>query len=285
VPPAHAVHSVHDTAAGWAVAASIVVVALLAYLRAVRTRRDGGRGWPRWRTACFAFGLVLVAVAVSPAVTAEAHDPRAHVVQHLLLGMFGPIALVLAAPMTLVLGALPPARRRTAAAVLRSRTVHVLTHPVPAAVLDMGGLYVLHLTPLYALSTANPLVHTLVGLHFLLAGSAFAWSIAGPDPAPHRPGIAVRAVVLVVAGAAHGYLAKLLYAQAAVLPPGLAHDPAANEAAAQLLYYGGDVAEVALAVALFATWYRRRARLAQSPGAVFPSSPFPSSRTRGARSG
>jgi hypothetical protein len=28
------------------------------------------------------------------------------------------------------------------------------------------------------------------------------------------------------------------------------------------MYYGGDVAEILLATALFATWYRRRARRA-----------------------
>ena len=30
------------------------------------------------------------------------------------------------------------------------------------------------------------------------------------------------------------------------------------QAAAQLMYYGGDLAELALAIALFAAWYRTR---------------------------
>jgi putative membrane protein len=34
------------------------------------------------------------------------------------------------------------------------------------------------------------------------------------------------------------------------------------------MYYGGDLAELALAAALFATWYRRRATA--SPGRVRP---------------
>jgi putative membrane protein len=35
-----------------------------------------------------------------------------------------------------------------------------------------------------------------------------------------------------------------------------AHDLDGMRAAAQLMYYGGDLAELALAVALFATWFR-----------------------------
>jgi putative membrane protein len=118
----------------------------------------------------------------------------------------------------------------------------------------MGGLYVLHLTPLYGITTTNALAHHVVNLHFLLAGCLFTWSIAGPDPAPRRPTITTRALVLVAAGAAHAYLAKLLYARAPAPPP---HGPDQVRAAAQLMYYGGDLAELALAVALFAIWYRR----------------------------
>jgi putative membrane protein len=75
-------------------------------------------------------------------------------------------------------------------------------------------------------------------------------------------------LVLVAAGAAHAYLAKLLYARAPGLPPGGSHDLDQVQAAAQLMYYGGDLAELALAVALFAGWYRtpssRSARRAAS---------------------
>ena len=95
-------------------------------------------------------------------------------------------------------------------------------------------------------------------LHYLAAGYLFAWSLAGPDPAPRRPGLAVRVGALLVAAAGHAVLAKYLYAQAETLPPGLTdRDPEAFRSAAQLMYYGGDLAELLLAVALFATWYHR----------------------------
>lgn len=247
--------------AGWGLTVLLVLAPAAGYLSAARARRAAGRRWPRGRAVSFLVGLVLVAVAVSPPMQALGHhDPRGHMIQHLLLGMFAPLALVLAAPVTLLLGSLPVARRRTVSAVLRSRVVHGLAHPATAGALDMGTLYLLYLTPLYAVAAHNAVVHQLVNVHFLLAGCLFAWSIAGPDPAPRRPGIGIRVAVLIVAGAAHGYLAKLLHARAAELPPGVVTDAERMQAAAQLMYYGGDLAELALAVALFAAWYRRRPR-------------------------
>ncbi|MHA6632025.1 cytochrome c oxidase assembly protein [Pseudonocardia sichuanensis] len=261
----------------WLLLVLIVLAPSLAYLHVARARA-AGRAWPRWRAASFILGLVLVAAAVSPPLQALGHhDPRGHMAQHLLLGMFAPLLLVLAAPITLLLGALPVAHRGTARTLLRSRALHRLAHPATAAVLDMGALYLLYLTPLYALTTINTLAHHLINLHFLLAGYLFTWSIAGPDPAPRRPTIATRAAVLIAAGAAHAYLAKLLYAQAPELPPGATtHDLDGMQAAAQLMYYGGDLAELALAITLFATWYRTR-RPDARPGIIeqHNSAPLP----------
>jgi len=66
--------------------------------------------------------------------------------------------------------------------------------------------------------------------------------------------------VLVLAAGAHAVLAKLLYAGAATLPALQGYPVARSEQAAQLMYYGGDVAEVLLAVALCAAWARSRRR-------------------------
>jgi putative membrane protein len=257
MPLVHGAHAPGGAdAAGWLLVALLVLVPSIAYLGAARARRGAGRDWPRWRAASLIIGLGLVSVAVSPAMHALGeHDPRGHMIQHLLLGMFAPLALVLAAPATLLLGVLPVTCRGTVRLLLRSRVLHSLTHPATAAMLDMGGLYLLYLTPLYNFTTTNTLAHHLVNLHFLLAGYLFTWSIVGPDPAPRRPTITIRALVLVAAGAAHAYLAKLLYARAPELRGGSSHDLDQVQAAAQLMYYGGDLAELALAVALFAIWY------------------------------
>jgi putative membrane protein len=112
----------------------------------------------------------------------------------------------------------------------------------------------------------HPWGHHLVNLHLVLAGCLFTWAVAGPDPAPRRPGYGTRFAVLVLAAGAHAWLAKLLYAGAATLPALRGYPVAGSEQAAQLMYYGGDAAEVLLAVALFAAWSRTR-RTVRQPAA------------------
>ena len=179
-------------------------------------------------------------------------------VQHLLLGMYAPLALVLGAPVTALLGALPNGGRRVVAKVLTSRVLHVLGHPAVGALLSTGSPFVLYLSSLYVQAMSHPWLHHLFNLHFLLAGYLFAWSIAGADPAPRRPGSGTRVTVLVLTVAAHAYLAKLLYAHAGLLPLAELHRVAEVQQAAVLMYYAGDVAEFLLATALFASWDRRR---------------------------
>jgi putative membrane protein len=248
--------------AAWLLPVLLVAVPVLLYLAGVRRarRRPSPRG-SRWHTGSFLTGAAMLGLATSPPLEALADaDARGHMAQHLLLGMYAPLALVLGAPLTLLLGSIPVAARRHVGRVLGSGVLHGLGHPVSAALLSVGGLYLLYLTPLYVLTTQHTTIHHLIHLHFIVAGYLFAWSIAGPDPAPRRPGISRRAAVLVLAAAAHAYLAKLLFAEGDQLPPGSPHTVAEMEQAAQWMYYGGDIAEILLATALFAFWYRQRGR-------------------------
>jgi putative membrane protein len=125
--------------------------------------------------------------------------------------------------------------------------VHGRRHPVTALILTTGGLTVLYLTPLYARMLAEPALHQLVTVHFVLSGCLFAWVVAGADPAPHRPSVPARLVLLGVAIAAHATLSQLLYAGAYVQVPAPVAD---RQAGATLMYYGGDIAELLLAFAV-----------------------------------
>lgn len=250
---------VHDAATGtWWVLLPLAVVAGL-YLAGVWRHHARGREWYVWRTAGWLLGLLLVGIVLSPPVAAEAHaNLRMHMVQHLTLGMVAPLGLVLAAPMTLLLRTVPVEAGRAVSRLFRSRPLHVLSHPVTALVLNIGGMYVLYLTPLFAWSMERPALHWLVNAHFLAAGYLFVWAIAGPDPAPRRPGFTMRVGVLVLSLGLHAFLGKLMYAHE--LPRGVAFTGDEIREAAVLMYYGGDIAELLLAVVLFATWYRQRQR-------------------------
>ncbi|MEV4380167.1 cytochrome c oxidase assembly protein, partial [Streptosporangium sp. NPDC049644] len=178
-------------------------------------------------------------------------DFRGHMLQHLLIGMYAPLALVLGAPITVLLLALPAAHARRLIRLLRGRPARALTRPWVALSLSTGSLGVLYFTPLYQATTTRPALHTLLHLHFLAAGCLFAWVIAGPDPTPGRPGVPARLVVLGVAIAAHAVTSQLLYAGFLI---GVQAPITQIRGGAELMYYGGDVAELLLAVALVTTW-------------------------------
>lgn len=269
------------------VTGALLLVAALAYPAGLLAGERRGRAWPVARTLCWYAGLAVVAVATlgplaDPSLTGpaghaghlghggpaadggplggtaagplggSAADGTRHALGHLALGMLAPLLLVAAAPLTLALRGLPAAAGRRVSAVLRSAPVRVLTLPAVAAVLDVGGLWLLYRTDLLAVASRSPAGHALLGLHVLLAGYLFTWSVVGVDPAPHRPGTLHRGVVLVLAAAAHAVLAKSLYAAP---PPGATADAA--RAAAQVMWYGGDVVELALLGMLALRWYRR----------------------------
>ena len=100
----------------------------------------------------------------------------------------------------------------------------------------------------------------------MLSGFLFAWAVAGADPAPHRPAVTVRLVVLGLAIAAHATLSQLLYAGALVRIPATAAD---RQAGATIMYYAGDLAELLLAFAVVQSRAAaRRVTTAAWPGRV-----------------
>lgn len=241
------------------IALGALFVGVTAYgVAVIRQRRAKfASGWNPWRSLSFTAGSALLALALSPPLADFAHhDFRGHMVQHLLLGMLAPLGLALGAPMTLLLRTVPASMARRVTRFLRAPLVRVVGHPVTALTLNVGGMYLLYLTPLYAMTFSHPWLHGLVHWHFIAAGYLFVWAIAGPDPAPHRPQLAVRLGVLFFAIGAHAILGKVMYAY--LWPRDTHHSAEEIQAGAKLMYYGGDVAELLLAVALFATWYVRR---------------------------
>lgn len=261
-------HEGHDAAAlsGWLVLDVLVVgllgVAALGYAVGVLLVRSDS-GWPARRTVLWYAGLTCAGVALlGPLADATHTSFTAHMAGHLLLGMVAPLLMVAAAPVTLLLRALPVGGGRVVTRVLRSRVVGVLTHPVVAGVLNGGGLWLLYTGELYARMHSSPVVFGLVHAHVFIAGYVFTAAVVGVDPNPHRASLAVRSTVLVTFVAAHSILAKWLYAHP---PTGV--EPRDAEVGAQLMYYGGDVVDVTLIVLLFLGWYRAT-RPRTSPASV-----------------
>jgi putative membrane protein len=240
----------------WLPVLPVVVVALVYLAGVLRLHRRGDR-WPPARSASAFAGLIACAVALLPPVSTHADVFAVHVTGHLLLAMLGPLLLALSAPITLALRTLPLSARRRLLAVLHSRPARVVTWAPVVLVLEVGGMYAFYLGPLFALAHEHLWVHVLVHGHMFLAGWLFSSVVAGRDPLPRRPQLPATLVVLVVAGAAHGILAKLMYAHDL---PAMAGTPEQVHLGARILFYGGDLVELATATAVLAAWYAREGR-------------------------
>jgi putative membrane protein len=253
----------HEAAAGPSTGIALVLVLAAAY-EVMALRQPPNRPWPHARTAAFLGGCLVLAAGLTGELSPwPPGDFRTHMLQHLLVGMVAPLGLVLGAPITLALRTVPRRLGRHLGRLFHLRALRPLAHPGTALVLSVGGFAALYATPLYAVVAGRPALHNLLTVHFLLAGCLFVWVIAGPDPAPRRPSVPTRLVVLGVAVAAHAVLSQLLYA-GAIAP--LDVPAPQRQGAAILMYYGGDIAELLVAAALVGSW--RPARRPTSPTAA-----------------
>jgi putative membrane protein len=259
-----------DPVAAHLLAALALLTGAVGYLAAATAAHRRGR-WPAHRGACWLGGLAVLAIAgFGPPGGAVGDDFTAHMARHLLLGMLAPLLLVLAAPVTLALRTMPVPHARRLSRLLRTRPVRYLTRPLVAAVLNVGGSWLLYTTALYPAAGAHPALHLAVHAHLLIAGYLMTFSIVGVDPAPHRSSPGRRAVVLVAFLAAHAILAKYLYAHP---PAGVPVED--GQRAAMLMYYGGDVVDLGLIVAFCRQWYvaARPRRDAGDRGSPVPQRP------------
>ena len=165
--------------------------------------------------------------------------------------------------MTVALRGLPVAWARRLSRVLSTPYVRVVSHPVVAGLLNIGGLWLLYTTPLHAWMHASAVGHLLVHVHVLLAGWVFTAAILQVDPAPHPHGHPLRAGVLVAFLALHAILSKHVYAHP---PAGVG--VAEAQAGAQLMYYGGDWIDLVLIAVFCLDWYRRTAPVRSGRGGV-----------------
>ncbi|GGW99830.1 membrane protein [Streptomyces malachitofuscus] len=241
--------------AGLVIAVASLVAAVLYVSAAVRLRRRGD-AWPWWRDVSFTAG------GAGPAWAAVGPLPdgpfTGHMVQHLIVGMTTPLLLVLARPLTLLLRTLAPgAGRRRLLSLAHSRGAGVLLFPPWAALLDVGGLWLLYRTEVFATSRHVPWLNALIHTHVLAAGLLFTFAVCLLDPVRRRYGLLVRGATLLAVGAAHAVLARSMYA---VGPPGTDFTAADLRTGAQVMYYGGDLVEAALATVLAGSWYAATGR-------------------------
>ena len=172
--------------------AAIVLAAV--YVAGVWRLRRRGDVWPTGRMVAWLLGCLVLLVATSSGI--GRYMPAMfsmHMAAHMLLSMLTPILLVLGAPVTLALRALPtagkgepPGPREWLLAALHSRLSRILTNPVVATVLFVAGFYGLYFGGIFDSAVSSHAAHLAMNVHFLLSGYLFYWVVIGVDPTP-RP--------------------------------------------------------------------------------------------------
>jgi cytochrome c oxidase assembly factor CtaG len=177
----------------------LIVLAWVPYHLRARALARERRPVPSWRQACFAAGLLVLEIAVSPPVdTLSDQLLVAHMAEHLLIGDF--------AALLLVLGLTGP----VIAPLLRNRFVarlRVLAHPGVAIAVWAVNFYAWHSPYLYQAALRHDALHALEHATFLAFGMAVWMALLGPLPKPQWFGngarlgfiIAVRLVGTVLA--------------------------------------------------------------------------------------
>jgi putative membrane protein len=234
----------------------LVLLYWLPYYLRVRTLAHEGRPVPTWRIVCFAAGLGVLALALTPPVGKLSDQLLvAHMAEHLLIGDL--------AALLLVFGFTGP----VLAPLLRNRVIgrlRVLTHPVVAVVLWAVNFYAWHLPVLYQAALRHDAVHALEHATFLLFGMGVWMALLGPLPKPAWFGNGARLVYIIVVRLIGTVLANAMIFAGAVFYPyyasGDAHwhiSPIADQVAAGGLMM---VEESLLTIGLFCWLFLKVAR-------------------------
>jgi cytochrome c oxidase assembly factor CtaG len=153
-----------------------LLIAATLYAKRASTLAGRGRPVPVWRQACFASGLLTIAVALlSPIGHISEELVIAHMGEHLLLGDI--------ASLLLVLGLTGPLLQPILAIRFFDR-LEILAHPAVAFPLWALNLFFWHTPPLYDAAYGTAPVHVLEHTTFIFFGCMMWMPVFGPLPTP-----------------------------------------------------------------------------------------------------
>ncbi|MGA4984146.1 cytochrome c oxidase assembly protein [Streptomyces sp. GESEQ-13] len=254
----------------------------------VRLVRRGDK-WPVGRTVAFVAGVLSIGLVMCTALNDYGMVMfSVHMVQHMVISMVSPILVLLGAPITLALRALPPAAvrgtkgpRELLLMLLHSRYMRVVTHPLFTIPMFIASLYALYFTPLFDFLMGSAVGHAAMMVHFLAVGLVFFWPIMGVDPGPHRPGHLMRMLELFAGMPFHAFFGiALMMASTPMVttfrdpPASLGIDVLSDQSAAGGIAWAfSEVPSVLVLIALLFQWYasdqrqaRRKDRAADRDG-------------------
>ncbi len=266
------------------VLAFAAVAALVTYWRWVLRLRRRGDSWPWARTASWTVGMLVFFWATNGAPSLYGHVLfSGHMVQHMTLVMVAPLFLVLSAPVTLALRALPVRStqlrdddsrgpREWILTLVESHVGQFLAHPVVAAVNFIGSMLVFYYSGLFEWSLRSSVGHLAMVVHFTAAGYLFVNALIGIDPGPRRLPYPQRLLLLFATMVFHAFFGVTLITGDVLLVAdwfGLMGRPWGPSAIADQQLGGaitwgiGEVPTLALAVGVALAWARDDDRTAR----------------------
>jgi cytochrome c oxidase assembly factor CtaG len=276
LPPFTLGRGLHWSADPFFLVACLLGLALYGWGVARLLRR--GDAWPVGRTVSFAVGVLTVALMMCTRLNDYGMVMfSVHMVQHMVISMLSPILILLGAPITLALRALPTAGhgrkgpRELLLMLLHSHYMRIVTHPAFTIPLFIASLYGLYFTPLFDFLMESRTGHAAMMVHFLAVGLVFFWPIMGVDPGPHRPGYLMRMLELFAGMPFHAFFGIALMMGSTPMV-GTYEDPPASlgiDALADQTSAGGiawafsEVPSVLVLLALLFQWYRSEQRQAR----------------------
>ncbi|MEV5321861.1 cytochrome c oxidase assembly protein [Streptomyces sp. NPDC052687] len=243
----------------------------------VRLTRRGDK-WPVGRTLFFFAGVLSIGLMMNTALNDYGMVMfSVHMVQHMVISMLSPILILLGAPITLALRALPPAGRgrkgprEVLLMLLHSRYMRIVTHPAFTIPLFIASLYGLYFTPLFDFLMESKPGHIAMMVHFLATGLVFFWPIMGVDPGPHRPGYLMRMLELFAGMPFHAFfgIALMMASQPMVEtytepPASLGIDALSDQnAAGGIAWAFSEIPSVLVLIVLLFQWYGSEQRQAK----------------------
>jgi putative membrane protein/putative copper resistance protein D len=244
----------------------------------VRLKRRGDK-WSWGRTAAFVVGVLTVMFVMCTKLNDYGMVMfSVHMVQHMVISMLSPILILLGAPITLALRALPVAAKRgnkgpreLLLMFLHSRYMRIITHPAFTIPLFIASLYALYFSPIFDFLMGSKAGHIAMMCHFLAVGLVFFWPIMGVDPGPHRPGYLMRMLELFAGMPFHAFFGiALMMASSPMVetyknpPASLGIDALADQnAAGGIAWAFSEIPSVLVLIALLFQWYGSEQRQAK----------------------
>ena len=194
------------------------------YLAGVLRLRRRGDHWPIYRTVLWVLGMLLLIWVTNGALNAYGHTLfSVHMMLHMLLSMAIPLMLVPGAPVTLAARAIHKrddgsrGGREWILWIVHNPIAKVLTHPLVAAGIFIGSLWLFYFSDLFRWTLYDHLGHEWMVAHFLISGYLFVMSLVGIDPVPYRFPYAGRLVTLIVVMAMHAFFGIAIMSQSGLM--------------------------------------------------------------------